>query len=338
MKYFKEEELIDLWDSSQYSKDSYTESYPTDELIRIIEEQIGGYKLPASYIELMRVQNGGLVNKYCFPTTEPTGWAEDHIAITGIMGIGADKTYSLCGSLGSNFMKEQWGYPDIGVCIADTPTAGHEMIMLDYRSCGKDGIPQVVYVDQEDDYSITVLAPSFEEFIKGLVYEDEFEEDAFEYDLELVKEGTFSPIVLQAFHQVDREVVDIELLIRRLGEKIVNEKGFFALHADQYSHLMFDTMFWLYSILRVAKSFDYFMNTHNSFPQSYDEPSLPLMIFISLVDEDYGFKTGGYAADFVKDWWNKRIEDGQIIASEDGYVFTDTAIQRIQQELRQIVL
>jgi len=34
-------------------------------------------------------------------------------------------------------MKNDWGYPDIGVAICDTPSAGHEMIFLDYRECGR---------------------------------------------------------------------------------------------------------------------------------------------------------------------------------------------------------
>src|SRR3989344_6676013 len=105
----------------------------------------------------MKMHNGGIPFNTCFPTKERTSWATDHIAITGILGIGRKKTYSVCGSLGSQFMMDEWGYPNIGVYICDCPTAGHNMVALDYRKCGKNGEPQVVYVDQESDYKITFL-------------------------------------------------------------------------------------------------------------------------------------------------------------------------------------
>ena len=35
----------------------------------------------------------------------------------------------------------------------------------------------MVHIDQEDDYLITPLADTFEEFIRGLVSEDEFDFD-----------------------------------------------------------------------------------------------------------------------------------------------------------------
>jgi len=73
-------------------------------------------------------------------------------------------------------MKDDWGYPDIGVAICDTPSAGHEMIFLDYRECGRQGEPKVVHIDQELDYEITLLADNFEDFIRGLVDSEEFEE------------------------------------------------------------------------------------------------------------------------------------------------------------------
>lgn len=181
MKYFKDEDLKDLWSDSDYSQEKYISTYPTDEIIAEIEAATGGYKLPESYIELMRIQNGGYLNRCFMILGEDSDFADGMCWASGILGIGSEKTYSLCGEFGSNFMKEEWGYPDIGICFADTPSAGHEMYMFDYRECGKDGVPRVVHVDQEGDYCITVVADTFEGFIKSLVAE----EDAEEYQISL---------------------------------------------------------------------------------------------------------------------------------------------------------
>lgn len=175
LQFFKDFDFTDFWYESTYSQRDYIEEFPDDGIITSVEEELG-YKLPASYIELMRIQNGGLVEKDCFPTAEGTSWAHDHVAITGIMGIGRQKTYSICGELGSRFMIEKWGYPDDGIYICDCPSAGHDMILLDYSKCGKDGEPEVVHVDQEYDYKKTFLAKDFETFIKGLTTDDDFED------------------------------------------------------------------------------------------------------------------------------------------------------------------
>lgn len=34
-------------------------------------------------------------------------------------------------------MIDEWEYPAIGVAICDCPSAGHDMVFLDYRDCGK---------------------------------------------------------------------------------------------------------------------------------------------------------------------------------------------------------
>ena len=164
-----------FWDDSAYALEAYTEPAPTDELIARVEADLG-YRLPAFYVALMRTRNGGVPRHTCFPTTEATSWADDHIAITSISGIGFEKSNSLCGDLGSQFMIDQWDYPAIGVVVCDCPSAGHDLVMLDYRACGPAGEPAVVHVDQEDDYHITPLAPNFEAFVRGLVPEEGFEE------------------------------------------------------------------------------------------------------------------------------------------------------------------
>ncbi|WP_088825632.1 MULTISPECIES: SMI1/KNR4 family protein [Listeria] len=168
-KFFKGLDLKTFFNTSY--GDEYQDAYPTDEIIQEIEAELG-FKLPASYIYLMRhAQNGGIPCKDSFPTNEATSWSEDSIVITGIMGIGKQAASSLCGEFSTEFWESIWGYPKIGVSICDCPSAGHDMVFLDYRACGSEGEPTVVHVDQEADYKITFLAKNFEAFITGLYSE-----------------------------------------------------------------------------------------------------------------------------------------------------------------------
>lgn len=169
-EYFENYDFTNFWNDCDYALKSFVEEKPSDELIISIEDELG-YKLPDSYISLMKLHNGGIPTKTCHLTKTPTSWAEDHISISGIMGIGRKKIYSICGELGSQFMIDEWGYPNIGVVICDCPSAGHDLIMLDYRKCGSNGEPEVVHVDQESNYKIAFLAKDFETFIMGLVAE-----------------------------------------------------------------------------------------------------------------------------------------------------------------------
>lgn len=168
-----------FWEDSDYGREQYVEPPPTPGMVASIEAELG-VKLPAAYLELMQSQNGGLPRDTCFPTAEPTSWAGDHVAITGIFGVGRHKTYSLGGSLGSRFMQGEWEYPDWGVCICSCPSAGHDMVMLDYRECGPQGEPSVVHVDQESDFEVTLLAEDFETFIRGLVNDSVYDTSAEE--------------------------------------------------------------------------------------------------------------------------------------------------------------
>lgn len=168
-------DFTDFWHECAYADKKYVSAPPTDELIAEIEAEIG-YKLPASYIWLMKQHNGGYPNNTACPSECPTSWANDHVGINGIMGIGREKPYSLCGSMGTAFWLEEWDYPDIGVAVADCPSGGHDMIFLDYRACGRDGEPAVVHVDAEDDNRITKLADNFEQFIRSLRDEESYEE------------------------------------------------------------------------------------------------------------------------------------------------------------------
>lgn len=167
-------DLTDFWEESDYANREYVDAPPDQQTIDAVQERLG-YRVPAAYIELSRHQNGGTPRKICIRSPSRTTWAEDHVAITGIFSIGSRKRYSLCGECGSALWVEKGGYPNIGVYFADCPSAGHDMICLDYRKCGPNGEPSVVHVDQEWDYRITFLAETFESFIRGLSSEDAFD-------------------------------------------------------------------------------------------------------------------------------------------------------------------
>ena len=207
-------DLTNFWDDNWYALKEYVSDPPSDELIASVEEELG-YKLPAAYIWLMKQHNGGIPVNTCYPCDEPTCWADDHVAITGIFGIGREKSCSLCGELGSQFMIDEWEYPAIGVAICDCPSAGHDMIFLDYRACGPQGEPAVVHVDQENDYKITHLADSFEEFIRGLEHESLYDPDEEDADSlneeedtdeeEADRTGVFTGFVLMSKGEWDKQ-------------------------------------------------------------------------------------------------------------------------------------
>jgi len=176
-KVFGDFDMTDFWAPSEYALEKYVGRPLDDATLRAVEAELG-YKLPASYVEFMTFQNGGIPRRTSHRTGEPTSWAHDHIAITGIYSVGGEKTYSLCGQFDSRFWVDEWGYPPIGVYFADCPSAGHHMVCLDYSQCGPAGEPRVVHVDQEWDYETVVVAANFESFIRRLEDDSAFEQEA----------------------------------------------------------------------------------------------------------------------------------------------------------------
>jgi hypothetical protein len=304
---FADLDLPGFWQDSDYARKEYVEPPPTTEAISAVEAELG-YKLPASYVTLMQSQNGGIPANNCFPTERPTSWAEDHAAISAFKGIGSRKLWSLCGGLGSRHKIDEWAYPDIGIYFGDCPSAGHDMIALDYRACGPAGEPAIVHVDQEADYLITPLAPSFENFVRGLVHESEYEEDAEDVRrdaLAHVRSAPFNPRLQKLCDQWPDP--GISKAIRRLAEVIVEDKGCFALHADENSHLIYAAQFMLLSHIRPVRSMEGFL-------QSY--PGVIAMVGSA------NFGTGGWAPAFVEDWFRACIASGRLVQADDGWRFS----------------
>ena len=150
----------DFWDSPFDDSDYFTGLTLSDAMIRDAEVKIG-YKLPRAFIRLIKIKNGGSLKRDCFPTPVATSWAKDHVAVSGIRGIGGQW------SIGKTTF---WKYPDVGFVAGECPSAGHDVIMLDYSECGRNGEPRVIHVETETAGApeVLILASDFESFLEGL--------------------------------------------------------------------------------------------------------------------------------------------------------------------------
>jgi len=310
-------DLASFWEPNTHG-DSHDQP-PDDQLIAELEQALG-YRLPASYIAFMKRHNGGRPQLSCFPTEEFTSWAEDHCAIDSFLSIGRRQPSSLGGEFGSRFMIEEWGYPDLGVYICDCPSAGHDMIALDYRECGPQGEPQVVHVDQEGDYRVTFLARNFETFVRGLVSPEVYDTSEQDYLDDRLKacEAPFSEVLSELLRPFDG-LPDPGAAIRRVALQIVEQKRYFALHADPLSYLLYDLQFWLYQSRHPLQTQEQY-----------------LAIYSEMIAFGKGFGTGGYAPGFITDWWAARVEGGQLQQGDGGFSLTQAHLNHVLEQLDQV--
>lgn len=136
----------------------------TDAVVARAEARLG-LRLPKALVAVLRERNGGVPARRCFRTSVPTSWADDHIEMSVLLGVGFER--GIDGGLGSAYLVEEWQYPDVGIVIGLTPSGGHDAIMLDYRDADPTREPRVVYV--ADDGQILPLADDFATFARGLV-------------------------------------------------------------------------------------------------------------------------------------------------------------------------
>lgn len=135
----------------------------TEEMVREAERALG-VTLPSALLDLLRVQNGGIVaaDHDVFPTSQPTSWSEDHVPFDDLMGIG--RRGGMTSLLDTPYLVEEWGMPAPLVLLSGD---GHCWIGLDYRTCGRDGEPSVTWFETDLDTEL-VLAGDFRSFVEGL--------------------------------------------------------------------------------------------------------------------------------------------------------------------------
>ncbi|MBP3754164.1 MAG: SMI1/KNR4 family protein [Lachnospiraceae bacterium] len=175
---FENVNLDDLWyEGEYYDKEEYEcGDIESDDLIESIENDLG-FKLPQSYIFLMKKHNGGLLNKNCVQINKRDTFND----LEGIFGLGRTKRHSICEE---NKYKSYYEENLISICSSNS---GHNKIYLDYSICGTDGEPRVIAIDNEcfDDVNPHpwVLADNFETFIESLHEYTEDDEETEASDL-----------------------------------------------------------------------------------------------------------------------------------------------------------
>ena len=162
----------------------------------------------------MKQQNGGYIIYDSYPTDIPISWAENHIHLDHIRGVGEKNSI-----LESDYFIKEWELLTNIVLISGD---GHTRIALDYRK--KSAEPSIIYIDTESEQIITI-AKTFEEFLNKLYNEEEtdiegFEDDDIEeYTLDdldkHIKEANVEKI-LRSLMDVVQSDIDMDSLSKRL--------------------------------------------------------------------------------------------------------------------------
>lgn len=130
----------------------------TDEIVESAERLLR-VRLPKAYLDLLQVQNGGYLHEEVeFEGVDGT--------LRSIEGIGFAR--GLDGPQGALFMREEWGYSD-GLIYFDGDA--HTGFCLDYRTCGPEGEPSVVWiVPNEGTAEEVIVSENFEALLQAIRY------------------------------------------------------------------------------------------------------------------------------------------------------------------------
>ncbi|WP_411333409.1 SMI1/KNR4 family protein [Metabacillus indicus] len=178
----------------QKDDDYYTLITLTDEAVQHAEGKLK-IRLPKSYLALLKEQNGGSLNDKSFPTNVPTSWADDHIHVGYIWGIG--EKHSI---LNSEYLISEWGLPHNIVIFSGD---GHSWSAFDYRK--KKENPPIIYIEADSELVIE-LAPDFEAFLNRLYTEEETEHDEFFYE-QNQRVWTYEELKVAFLTNIEQEII-----------------------------------------------------------------------------------------------------------------------------------
>ncbi|MGG0773989.1 SMI1/KNR4 family protein [Bacillus rugosus] len=214
--------MSEIWENSEH--DPFRLKDISEDEIKNVEQELN-LTLPEQYKKLIIQQNGGLINFNACPTDQETSWADDHIEVDHIRGIGKD-----LGILESEYLIKEWGLPQRLLLIQGD---GHNWVALDYRLTNEN--PPVHYFDLElnNDFKI---ADSFDEFLSKL-YTHEYEEVQEDENLD--------------FDEISVDPNDPDAIQKEEVEKILANKNPMEMHRISLFPIQsFEDLEWLLNIIK----------------------------------------------------------------------------------------
>ncbi|MEB7771068.1 SMI1/KNR4 family protein [Kurthia gibsonii] len=188
------------------------EDFSLDDLKKV--EKLLGVKLPESYINLMKIHNGGTL---AYSILRSGRVPDGEVEITDLRGIDLEE-----GIGETNYLVEEWGMEKGLVIISGD---GNYWLALDYRKhTGNE--PPVVYIEEDTDEKPKQVAKTFELFLKKLEkpeeddfdieYEDDDEDDIIYTKEEFehfVKEGESYVEIANCFEQFSQTDKDFDWFV-----------------------------------------------------------------------------------------------------------------------------
>ena len=164
----------DIWwnDPSVVNYEKLDEVITDDMIIRI--ENKYNKKLPNSYVELLKQQNGGrLIKRYFFDDNDRIFIVDSILGIPSVESTKISleyKTDDIRNEIIEYELTAVW--PDDIIIFGNDESGGHANYIFDYSELNEQGEPKISYFDNEADEKI-IVTDSFDELISKLKIREE---------------------------------------------------------------------------------------------------------------------------------------------------------------------
>ena len=308
---------------------------PADEQrIREIEHGLGR-RLPDDYTRLLSQTGGGsLSESTCYlPEIElPDGDVID-VAVNSIYGNGTTSNNSNVDLLEqAAFLMEEWDIPREVLLCADSEDGMHQCFVINYD------LPEfpagsVLYLDTDPDGERVLVADSFDNFLAELephpsISEtEEVSQDGI--GIKGVRYGSLSQPLQQALAATPTP--DMEQLLRKATEPIAISTGVAITGDTPEGRTFYDVVYWI--VQHVEPQHD--PRTYGNGGREDQE-----LTFGDLMGDSFtvpGQKYGGvgYTLGSITMWWDRRVKQGVLIETENGYIMDESYISQVLDRLRQ---